>query len=107
MYCQIITGRSKNEKIDFYDMDWNLQPFVGLTPLVGNSGFSFPKPKNFEMMKEFAVRLSSDTPFSRIDFYEVNGNLYFGEFTLYPASVFGKFSPDSWNKRLGDMIALA
>lgn len=106
MYCQIISERTKDEKIDFYDMDWNLQPFVGLTPLVGNSGFHFPKPRNFEKMKELSRKLSNGTQFSRIDFYEVNEKLYFSEFTLYPASGFGKFSPDIWNKKLGDMIIL-
>lgn len=106
MYCQIITGRTSDERIDFYDMDWKLQPFVGLTPLVVNSGFNFAKPRNFEKMKEFAAKLSGGTSFSRIDFYEVNGKLYFGEFTLYPASGFGTFSPAEWNRKLGDLIPL-
>ena len=105
-YCQIITGRSNKEKIDFYDMSWNLQPFVGLTPLVGNSGFSFPRPVHFNEMKIFARKLSQNTSFSRIDFYEVQGKLYFGEFTLYPASGFGKFSPEEWNRKIGDMITI-
>ncbi len=65
-----------------------------------------PKPIHFDEMKDIAIKLSDSTPFSRIDFYEVQGNLYFGEFTLYPASGFGKFSPDEWNLKLGDMITL-
>lgn len=103
-YCQIITGRTKNEKIDFYDMGWNKQPFVGLTPMVSNSGFQFPKPKNFESMKSIACLLSKSLPFSRIDFYEVNEKLFFGEITLYPAAGFGKFTPEEWNYTLGKMI---
>lgn len=106
LYCQVISGRSTNKRIDFYDMNWKLQPFVGLSPRVTNSGFSFPMPENFEKMKSIAMKLSSNTPFSRIDFYEINHRLYFGEFTLYPASGFGKFSPEDWNKKLGDMITL-
>ena len=51
-------------------------------------------------MKDLSAILSRGTSFSRIDFYEVNRKLYFGEFTLYPASGFGKFSPDIWNKKL-------
>lgn len=105
-YCQIISDRTNNEKIDFYDMDWVHQPFVGLTPSVKNSGFEYSKPIAFDDMKQFAKQLCSGTAFSRIDFYEVNSKLYFGEITLYPASGFGAFSPTKWNRIMGDLITL-
>ena len=105
-YCQIITDRTNNEKIDFYDMDWIHQPFVGLTPSIKNSGFEYIKPVAFDDMKRFAKQLCSGTAFSRIDFYEVNSKLFFGEITLYPASGFGAFTPTKWNKIMGDMIML-
>lgn len=111
-YCQVITGRTKNEKIDFYDMEWNLQSFVGLTsmngltPSITNSGFVFPQPDSFENMKTISEKLSAGIPFSRIDFYEVNKKLYFGEITLYPAAGFAVFSPDEWNYTLGELINL-
>lgn len=53
-----------------------------------NSGVIIPKPKTFDKMIEFSGILSKDMPFVRVDFYEVNGKLYFGELTLYPASGF-------------------
>ena len=105
-YCQIITDRTTNEKIDFYDMDWIHQPFVGLTPSVKNSGFEYTKPVGFDDMKRFAKQLCTGTALSRIDFYEVNSKLYFGEITLYPASGFGSFFPTKWNKIMGDLITL-
>lgn len=103
-YCQVISNRSTNETIDFYDMEWNLQEFVGLTPLVKNSGVLTTCPVNFELMKRFSETLSVGLPFSRIDFYESCGKLYFGEITLYPAAGFGQFFPNVWNYKLGELI---
>ena len=108
-YCQVISDRSTNEKIDFFDMSWNHQPFVGVIGLtldVGNSDVPVSKPVSFETMKELSQKLAAGIPFCRVDFYEVNGQLFFGEVTFYPASGFGKFTPDEWNTILGDRIHL-
>lgn len=105
-YCQVIANRFTNETIDFYDLEWNHQLFVGLTPKVKNSYISFSKPKNFQSMIKFSSILSESMIFSRIDFYESKGKLFFGEITLYPMSGFGQFYPDEWNYKLGEMIHL-
>ena len=55
---------------------------------------------------KMAEKLANQTHFVRIDFYEINGVLKFGEFTLYPLSGFGVFSPEEWNIKLGDMIQI-
>ena len=106
IYCQVISDRSTVEKIDFFDMDWNHQPFVGLTPDVKNCDDSIQKPNNFEKMKAYATLLSKDTYFCRVDFYEVNRRLYFGEITLYPRAGFGVLTPNEWDFKLGQMIHL-
>ena len=106
IFCQVISDRSTSEKIDFFDMDWKHQPFVGLTPGVKNSDELIPRPKNFERMKSYSSSLSNDTYFCRVDFYEVNGELFFGEITFYPKAGFGVFTPDEWDYKLGQMIHL-
>ena len=58
-------------------------------------------------MIEFSKKLSSKISFLRVDFYEINGNLYFGELTFYPASGFGKFEPKEWDLKLGNLIDLS
>lgn len=103
-FCQVIRDRHKKETIDFYDMDWNHQEFVGLNPVARNGLTPVARPENLEVMKEIASKLSVDFKFARIDLYEVNGRCYFGEITLYPASGFGKFSPDAWNIEIGNLI---
>lgn len=63
-------------------------------------------PKNFALMKEFAARLSEGTPQLRVDFYEVNGKLLFGEMTFFHCSGLIEFNPPEWNKIFGDWVTL-
>ena len=105
-YCQVICDRSTNETIDFFDMNWVHQEFIGLNSKCSNSKHPIAKPVTFEKMKEFACILAKNTKFVRIDFYEIERKLYFGEITFYPASGFGNFKPTEWNEKLGEMINL-
>lgn len=105
-YCQVISDRSTNETIDFFDMKWNHQEFIGLNSKCSNSKYPIAKPVTFEKMKEFAYILAKNTKFVRIDFYEIERKLYFGEITFYPASGFGNFKPSEWNEKLGEMVNL-
>lgn len=109
-FCQVIQNRHVKETIDFFDMEWRHQDFVGLNPVagpvVGPAATCPSKPLHYELMQEIAQALSKNTPFSRIDLYEVNEKVYFGEITFYPASGFGTFSPSNYNMILGDMISL-
>lgn len=108
-YCQVISDRSKDEKIDFYDMNWKHLEFNGLAEPGAPYGFSKKKiecPKTFQEMKQLTQFLSPKCPFSRIDLYEIHGRPFFGEITFYPASGFGIFQPEKWNYILGDLIQL-
>jgi hypothetical protein len=93
----------KGLNVDFYDMDWKPMPFERKYP---NSGTMILKPKTFDKMVEFAERIAQDKTFVRVDFYEINGYLYFGEITFYPGSGFEKFEPDLWDKILGSWIKI-
>lgn len=105
-YCQVIRDRSTQETIDFYDMEWNHMPFVGLNPECKNGLAPVARPDNLEDMKRVCRELAKDIPFARIDLYEVNGKEYFGEITFYPAGGFGTFTPSEWNTKLGDLLKL-
>lgn len=105
--CQVISDRTTDEKIDFYDMSWNkVEGLIGLSENVRNSDEVIPCPYSYDKMKEMAHILSKDLPFSRIDFYEINRNPYFGEITFYPACGFGKFRPNEWNTIIGTWLHL-
>lgn len=64
------------------------------------------KPKNFGKMKEFSAILSKGIPHLRVDWYEINGKLYFSELTFSTCGGIVPFENDGWDKKLGDMIDL-
>ena len=100
-YCQVIRNRNSNETIDFYDINWKKQNFTGLNIGIKNSEVTLLKPVNFDLMVKLASKLSKDFSFVRVDFYNVNGKIYFGELTFCPASGFGTFNPEEWNETFG------
>ncbi|WP_432205339.1 ATP-grasp fold amidoligase family protein (plasmid) [Cetobacterium somerae] len=61
------------------------------------------KPLKFDEMKKLALKLSKDFEMSRIDFYEVNEKIYFGEITFTSEAGTGIFYPDEWDYKLGEM----
>ena len=71
------------------------------------SGKMIEKPALFEKMKEVATKLSEGMKFVRIDLYEIEGKIYFGEFTFFHGGGFWLFKPDEWEKKLGDLIDIA
>lgn len=64
------------------------------------------KPKNFEDMIKFAEILSKDFPHVRVDFYNIDGKIIFGELTFYNASGYTKFDPDEFDYILGGKFEL-
>lgn len=107
-YVQIISDRTTNETIDFYDRNWNHQEFIGLNPKTHHALALHPRPDNYIEMFEIADKLSKaiNFPFVRVDLYNVNGKIYFGEITFFPASGMGKFRPSKWDCILGDKLNL-
>lgn len=102
LVCSNRNGAFKNT--DFYDIDWNLMPFTRQNHTNNPKGIE--KPKKLEEMLNIAEKLSKDIPFVRVDLYEVNGKIYFGELTFYPSSGFEGFNPVEYDKILGDMLEL-
>ena len=71
-----------------------------------NSGLIIPKPQNYDKMIKISELLSKDIIFVRVDFYETNGRLYFGELTFFPGSGFEEFTPKHYDYLLGSWIRL-
>lgn len=90
-------------KVSFFDIDWNRLPFIRQYP---QSTVDIKKPKNYDEMVIMAEKLSKGIPFVRIDFYEINKKMYFGEITFFPGSGYEKFTPEEWDLKLGEMINL-
>lgn len=105
-YCQVIANRRTQETIDFFDRDWKHMPFCGLNPRCGHAVELHAKPHAYGDMLRIADALSFGIPFLRVDLYHINGNVYFGELTFFPASGLGRFTPDEWDYALGAMLKL-
>ena len=76
-------------KFYFFDRDWNLKRY-NKRGKEAPADFSLPQPPNMDQMFSIAEKLSKavNAPFLRVDLYNVNGKIYFGELTLYPDSGF-------------------
>lgn len=102
----IATDRARKDtetKFDFFDMDFNHLPFTNGHP---NSDKPIEKPRQFELMIELAQKLSKDIPHVRVDFYESEGNIYFGELTFFHWGGLVPFEPEEWDMRFGEWIVL-
>ena len=99
----IATDRNVHTKFDFFDMQFNHLPFTNGHPCAERE---FEKPDCFEEMIELARKLSVGIPQVRIDFYQINGKVYFGEITFSHWSGMVGFKPEEWDRKLGDMIEL-
>ncbi len=106
LYCQVIQNRSSKETIDFFDIKWTHQAFVGLNPKARNAHITPRKPLNLDDQIRIARKLSMNTIFTRIDLYNADSKIYFGEITFYPNSGMGYFIPSVWNTKLGNMIKI-
>lgn len=102
----IATNRgTENEEttFDFFDEEFNHLDFRNGHP---NAEKLPHKPKQFELMKELAGKLSEGIPQVRVDFYEVNGKVYFGEMTFFHWSGMTPFEPEKWDEIFGSWIEL-
>jgi len=104
-YCQVFFDRHIKMKTIYYDMNWVKQD-ISRPNIISYEG-DIQKPPKFEIMKQIASKLSEGFPYVRIDLYNVDGRIYFGEITFFPASGFNPFVPDSWDRIWGDKIDLS
>lgn len=98
-----ITNKGKVIEENFYDMDFNVVDI--------NHGFprtqpEYSKPEGFETMKDLAAKLSTGMPFVRVDFFMVDGKVYFGEFTFFDWGGDRAFATRDQDLELGKLIDL-
>lgn len=94
---------SEETKFDFFDLEWNHLPFTNGHP---NNMNPIKRPKNLDEMISISEKLSKDIPHVRVDLYNINGKIYFGELTFFHWSGFVPFVPDCWDYKFGEYIEL-
>ena len=100
----IATDRQTDTKFDFFDVDFNHLPIINGHD---NATKTLQKPKKFDEMKRLAECLSSNFPHIRVDLYEIEDEIYFGELTLYHWSGLTRFEPDEWDYTFGSWLDLS
>ena len=100
----VASDREADVKFDFFDMDFNHLDIYNIHP---NAEIVPERPQSFEKMKELCRILTKGMPFVRLDLYEIDSRVYFGEFTFFHGGGFYEFFPDEWNKKLGDLIDIS
>ena len=99
----IATDRPYDTRFDFYDTNFNHLPFKQGHPLAAKP---ISKPKGFEQMLELAAKLSKGIPHVRVDFYDISGQVYFGELTFTHYSGTVPFEPSQWDYKIGEWLEL-
>lgn len=101
-----ISDRQKNHGgpyEDFFDLRWKSLP---IKHTYDNAKNPPPKPIHFDRMVECATILSEGLPHVRVDFFEANGKMYFGEMTFFDSGGRKPFTPDSVDREMGEWIIL-
>lgn len=104
-YSFVCTDRDTEVKFTFFDKEKN---FINVTQCEAKNDPENAKlPKNYDEMVELAEKIVKDIPEARVDFYNVNDKVYFGELTFFDTSGFGKFEPEEWDYKFGKMLDLS
>jgi len=98
---KIYNGKINN----YYDLNWNLTDIeTGLPHFYRNPEVRFERPTNLETMIEYAKKLSEEFVFVRVDFYNINGNIYLGELTFSPSNNRMRFKDKNQSIYLGNLL---
>lgn len=100
-YIYVITDRNPgiSASLGIYDMGFNKLPYYRADE--GRQTKVAHKPKNYEKMVEISKKLSESFPHVRVDLYNIDGRIYFGELTFYDGSGYFQFDPDDFDEKLG------
>lgn len=97
-FVQVDAGRFGRRTQDFFRPDWQHVPLSGGPPWADPEPV---RPVHFGEMIDLAECLGAHTDFVRVDLYDVDGRIVFGELTSFPAGGDTPFDPESFNEEFG------
>ncbi len=103
-FIQVDVDRTIGHARSYYDMEWKKMDLVtkGINAYQGE----MDRPKNYDEMLQVAIKLARDFPFVRVDLYNLDGRILFGEMTFYPTDGRMDFDPDHYNTLIGNYLTL-
>jgi hypothetical protein len=102
-YCWVDSGRHLDHRRNVYNLNWDLQEWQ---LYYKNTDSAVAKPENFDLMIHLAKKLCQGFSHVRVDFYNVNGKVYFGEMTFTSESGFVSIQPSKYDLMLGGLWKL-
>lgn len=103
-YGRTLTATGSHKRTgDLYDLEWNERSDL---MALKEKRLKLPRPQNWERMLEIAKILSKGHPQARIDLYNINGKIYFGEITLTNGSGFDTEFKNELFMDMGSIIKL-
>lgn len=106
-YLFVCVGREKGKpNFYFFDRNWQLAR-INPDSITAPEGFTLPKPKHLKEMFDYAEKLSKRFPFVRVDFYDTDEGVFFGELTFTPAGGFDTARLPSTQLLMGDLLDLS
>lgn len=103
-YVDVHSERFAGHKRDFYTIDW--ERLEGYRLLFENSEKTMEKPDCLDKLLDYAVKINGDFVHSRVDFYIVDNQIYFGEITFTNGAGFDKFYPQKFDLEMGQKMEL-
>ena len=97
-HIEVIRGRFVHQEEIALDEQWQKLPF----DYEKRAATLPPPPKDLPTMKQIASLLSQPFAYVRVDLYEIDSAVFFGEMTFTPACGTDKFSPQEWDHILGE-----
>tara|TARA_R110000764_G_scaffold28677_2_gene67532 strand:+ start:9197 stop:10168 length:972 start_codon:yes stop_codon:yes gene_type:complete len=109
---QVDMGRgTSNHYRNWYNTDWQREPYKWSSPkgpgkYTDPSIDDVPRPETLEKMISLSERISSHFDYVRVDWYDVDGKLYFGEVTFHHDGGTKPILPEQWDLILGNELIL-
>lgn len=104
-FFKVDFGRFVDHHANYYSTDGSLLDF-GEEAFLPDPDYPIELPLNLHKMISLAEQLSKGVPFLRVDFYNVNGCIYFGELTFYPSSGLTPWTKEETDKTIGQFLKI-
>ena len=108
-FIYVSVDREGKNKRNIYDADWNPLLFTWVSKYKNHEnvrGEEIAAPESFEEMKRIGTDIAKLFKYVRVDFYDVDGKLYFGEITLHHGGGFDVFCPKDYDLHYGKKLLL-
>jgi hypothetical protein len=110
---QVDTGRyTDNHHRNWYNKDWIREPYkwsskIGVNKFTDPSEEDVQKPRNLQLMITLSEVLAEEFDYARVDWYDVEGQLFFGEITFHHDGGVRPIIPHEWDRILGQRLKLS